>query len=120
MNTTTKQTARALACLGVAGIITLGLFSPAMARPNEATTSITVRFGDLDLAKPAGIEELYKRIRKAADKACGGYPSGQVIWQKQNYRQCREMAVARAVQDVDNGQLTALHAGSKGKAVRFG
>jgi UrcA family protein len=50
-------------------IITLTPFCVAHAMPNDNTAQ-TVKFGDLDLTKEAGLATLYQRIRRAAADVC--------------------------------------------------
>lgn len=122
MNTNSAiRSVRGLVCMGAAALITLGVFPQAYAgKYNVETVTVTVKFGDLDLNKPAGISELYNRIRGAADKACGSRPSGQGLWFQNNFRECREIAVADAVTRINRGPLTALHQQAMGKAGRVG
>lgn len=122
MNTNTvTRSVRSLACMGAAALITLGVFPEAYAGNFDVVTvSVPVKFGDLDLNKPAGISELYNRIRRAADKACGDYPSGQGIWYQNTFRQCRETAVADAVNRINKGPLSALHLRAMGKGSQVG
>jgi UrcA family protein len=122
MNTNTAiRSVRGLACMGAAALITLGVFPEAYAgKLNVVTVTVPVKFADLDLNKPAGISELYNRIRRAADKACGDYPSGYGLWYQNNFRQCREKAVADAVNRINRGPLTALHQQAMDKGSRVG
>jgi len=50
-----------------------------------------VRFADLDLTRPAGAQELYRRIQHAAREVCARYGPGGYD------RSCADHAVARAV-----------------------
>ena len=92
----------------LAGALTLYALSwdcIAAARSNDVRTE-TVRFADLNLARPAGADELYRRIQQAARDVCepngsAGYPSG--------YQKCRSNAIARAVADVGAPLLTEHH-----------
>lgn len=71
------------------------------AAPADEVRRQLVRFADLDLTRPAGAQELYRRIRHAAREVCeisgpGGYD-----------RNCAERAIARAVAEVGAPLLTA-------------
>lgn len=45
------------------------------ALPHVVTVDATVAFGDLDLATPAGVAELYRRARRAAMDMCRPEPA---------------------------------------------
>jgi UrcA family protein len=81
------------------GALTLHAISPgaiAGPSPGDPRREI-VRFADLDLTRPAGAQELYRRIRNAAREVCTAYgPLGYD-------RSCVQQAVA----DVDAPRLTA-------------
>ncbi|HWK73295.1 MAG TPA: UrcA family protein [Povalibacter sp.] len=70
--------------------------------------SVVVRYDDLNLANPAGIQTLYRRIRTAAKVVCGGSESRSV---QAMYlaSQCRERAIDDAVGKVNNRILSAMH-----------
>lgn len=70
--------------------------------------SVVVRYDDLNLANPAGIEKLYRRIRTAAKIVCGGSES-RSLQAMQLASQCRERAIDDAVSTVNNRVLTAMH-----------
>lgn len=66
-----------------------------------------VSYGDLDLSRETDAEILLERIKKAAYRACGGDPRRHPAYTllsrrvEMAYRECREDAVARAVDSVD-------------------
>lgn len=74
----------------------------------------TVRFGDLDVDRPAGAAILYHRISAAAERVCGEpHPPGTRIIHDA-WRVCVAAAVEQAVKSVDRPALNAyydLHAG---------
>ena len=74
-----------------------GLAAPA---PAEVHSEI-VRFADLDLTRPAGAQQLYRRIERAAHEVCAAYgPRGYD-------RSCADAAITRAVAEVGAPLLTA-------------
>ena len=86
------------------GALTFYAISPAglAAVPDELRHQV-VRFAELDLSRPAGAQELYRRIRRAAHAVCRtdepiGYDRG-----------CVDHAIARAVAEVGSPLLTAQH-----------
>jgi UrcA family protein len=77
--------------------------------------SAVVKFADLNLQSPAGAEELYRRIQRAATKVCWE-PTDPHVLSSRDRRDCVERAVAKAVGDVNNGYLTALYTRKTNKA----
>lgn len=74
----------------------------------ETIEQRVVQYGDLNLNSPQGVAKLYKRISSAARSVCG--PSAPVSLSFiAAQRQCRAQAIAAAVQDVNNANLTAHH-----------
>ena len=76
------------------------------AAPSNGVPTEIVRFADLNLARPAGADALYRRIQQAAREVCepngpAGHPSG--------YQECFSNAIARAVADVGAPLLTEHH-----------
>jgi UrcA family protein len=74
----------------------------AAAASNDARTKV-VRFADLDLTHPAGAQELYRRIRRAAREVCE--PDGTTGY-LESYGECLRGAIAHAVLEVDAPLLT--------------
>lgn len=62
-----------------------------------------VRFADLDLTRPAGAHELYRRIQHAARDVCARYGPGGYD------RSCADHAIASAVATVGAPLLSAHH-----------
>jgi UrcA family protein len=82
-----------LAAAALAG----GLATPAHA--TDGTVSVTVTFGDLDVADPAGAEALTQRIDSAVDKVCDRPDmrnlKAMIAWEK-----CRTEALAGAMEQL--------------------
>src|SRR5581483_8672169 len=84
----------------------------------DSLPSKKVYYGDLKLDSPSGVEALYGRIKGAARAVCNEsvtdlvFPEQRVEWQ-----QCFKDSVARAIAQVNNGRLTALHVQSQSKRV---
>jgi len=75
----------------------------AAAPPNNLPAEV-VRFADLDLTRPAGAQELYRRIEHAARDVCE--PLGADHHGLSAYMTCRKSAIARAIRDVGAPLLT--------------
>jgi UrcA family protein len=69
-------------------------------------TSVTVRYGDLDLSSPAGADALYRRIQAAGKQVCGY--SGATLLEQAAWRSCYRNAVGDAVRKVNSPQLIAV------------
>lgn len=91
---------------------TLALYAVAAnAFASEASDALPqeiVRFGDLDLTRPAGAQELYSRITRAARDVCQIDTFGGSFVVVAN-RLCTDRAIARAVEEIDAPLLTERH-----------
>jgi UrcA family protein len=70
-----------------------------------------IRIGDLDLNKSADVARLYKRIRVAAESACGVDALTGTRLLSGGQRKCVEETVATTVTQLHNEQLSAYHQG---------
>jgi UrcA family protein len=68
-----------------------------------------ISFADLDLTRSAGAATLYARIISAAREVCEP-PSPRMLLLSEDTRQCRQQAIARAVEDVNAPTLTSYYA----------
>jgi len=91
----------ALSCVFAAG----GAF--AADSPDAMESTVTVRYGDLNLARSEGAEALYARLRGAARKVCGTSDIRDLV--ASNFTKlCYERALSKAVQKIDQASLAAL------------
>ena len=101
----------ALAAAGaLAGAALLG--SPAgasAAQPAAAVPQTTVSYSYRDLATDRATHALYERIMSAARTVCPGYDSRDLAAYADS-RQCQRQAVARAIHQIGNARLAAVHA----------
>jgi UrcA family protein len=97
------------ALLMVAGAA-LGAGAASAATPQDAPSKV-VRYSTDELATNSGVTDLYRRIKIAARQVC---PADAIRDLKTNalVEECRRQAVSRAIQQVNNSQLAALHATS--------
>jgi UrcA family protein len=98
----------ALVLLGsLAGVMAAG--AAGAATPDSGVPSVVVKFDALTLDTDSGVNQLYRRIESAAKQVC---PDGTMrdLSAHQRVEQCRKQAVARAIQQIDNPRLAALHA----------
>jgi UrcA family protein len=74
------------------------------AAPSKEVRTEVVRFADLDLTRPAGAQELYRRIEHAARDVCE--PLGADHYGVHAYMTCRKSAIAGAIRHVGAPLLT--------------
>jgi UrcA family protein len=94
------------------GVLTTGSFAVNARSAERAVEipSVTVRYTDLNLNTPAGVEALYARLRAAARDVCNvgeRRPLNAAIAAKTCYRQ----VLGAAVDNVQSLKLSALHRG---------
>jgi UrcA family protein len=89
------------------------LFGPlsavAAVTPSDEVPSRRVTYADLDLTRKTGVTVLYARIKSAAREVC--LPVYGRVAQDHNMasQQCREQALARAINDVNAPGLTSYY-----------
>ncbi len=100
------------ALLMVAGGLGLALAGAASAAAADAEApTLVVRYSTDSLSTHSGVQELYRRIVRAARQVC---PETSIRDLRANElaRACREQAVSKAIRQINNSQLAALHANS--------
>jgi UrcA family protein len=101
LNIKTRKTAF-VACSLVAGT----LFSSAFA--GEPVRSETVKFHDVNVGTPAGVQVLYQRIRSAANSVCS-VDGERDLARTMSSATCTKEAVAGAIKQLDLPALTAYY-----------
>ena len=90
------------------GCLLAGTVGAAQAATSEdAVPTVVVRYGDLDLSTTEGARVLYQRISVAAHQVCS-FENSRAVSQIGKNRACREAAIERAVNAVNNPQLVAM------------
>ena len=95
----------------VTACMAVGLASVAHAVTPADAPSVTVRFGDLNLASAKGVDTLHARINAAAHQVCGS--SGVDHRDLPAYaseRACVSQAIANALRDVNDTRLASSRA----------
>ena len=75
----------------------------------EPLPSVKVTYDTRDLATPEGSAKVYRKIKGAARRVCF---EASEVWdgaRRAHYYRCYEAALAKAVDDVNSKNLTALH-----------
>jgi UrcA family protein len=92
----------------------LSALASMISKPDEPPSRV-VAYGDLDLSRDVAVATLYSRINSAAHEVCE--PADPVLTKLQRLRfDCRQLAVARAVSDVNSPALTTYYL-AKTKAI---
>src|SRR5688572_33418816 len=84
----------------VGTLLALGtsLGSPVAAEPVAGNSrSITIEYGDLELANGPAVEKLYARITSAAERACGDYDA-RSLRSRADWLACYDAAMADALE----------------------
>jgi UrcA family protein len=97
-----------LLLVGLAGTLAVG--AAGAATPASDVPSVVVKYSEQSLATDSGVNELYRRIVRAANQVCPD-ASGRGLAARLQADSCRSEAVARAVRQIDNSRLAALYAG---------
>ncbi|MGA8705493.1 MAG: UrcA family protein [Steroidobacteraceae bacterium] len=77
--------------------------------PDVQTMSVSVRYADLDLSRPADVKVLYQRIGRAANAVCGERELTGSHLPLPSWRRCVADAVDHAVVQLDRPALSAYH-----------
>jgi UrcA family protein len=92
----------------------------ALSVPANADTSdipsVTVKFADLDISRPAGATKLYGRIQGAAKLVCTAYDRSNFMAQA-NFKACVSDAIGRAVAKVESPTLNMVYRAKTGAIV---
>ncbi|HXA36892.1 MAG TPA: UrcA family protein [Steroidobacteraceae bacterium] len=92
----------------LAGVMAVGVASAGTL--DTDVPSVVVKYSKESLATDSGAVALYRRIRTAATQVCPN-PSLLDLGAQIRAKQCRAEAIARAIQQIDNSRLAAVHAG---------
>ena len=95
---------------------TLAAAAPVAAQSLDDTVSISVRYGDLDLGRPAGAEIMLRRIDDAAVQVCGGKPDQRLLDQRAAFEKCRVSTIDRSVAAL-NAPMVSAAAGRPNRMV---
>jgi UrcA family protein len=84
------------------------ILSVAEAAPPSDVPTAVVKFGELDMTRPAGKEELYRRLSRAADTVCsplqGAFGSRALVTRQ--YEACINQAISGAVAQINRADFT--------------
>ncbi len=80
----------------------------ANASPDYDEKSVEIAISGYDLAKPEDAEIVYKKIQKAAKRACRNSMSRQSLRERAEELDCREKAITQAVTQLNEPVLTLV------------
>ncbi|HTU67608.1 MAG TPA: UrcA family protein [Steroidobacteraceae bacterium] len=92
----------------LAVVAALSFSSLASATVTADSSSVVVRYGDLNLASGSGVKNLHARLRSASESVCKVLDS-RVLGLHDQYQQCVNDALSRSVARVANPNLTNYH-----------
>jgi UrcA family protein len=102
--------AKSIIAIAVSVVLTSSVPADARERASaDQVRSIIVRYAELDLSKPHGIDVLYQRIQLAAKQVCRADTSVTALYDRASQITCYRDAVERAVRQVNLATLTAFH-----------
>lgn len=104
----TRNIIRSVMTAAIVGTFVSGYALSAGASDAPEVRSITVKFGDLNVANPEGAAALYKRIRSAAISVCLPHESTDYPFSGE-FGACVRKAVADAVTKVNRMELYAVY-----------
>jgi UrcA family protein len=96
------------------GLLVLGSLAGIMAAGAAGAASlgdvpsVVVKYSDQSLATDEGVHALYRRITHAAEQVCPD--ATRDLSRQVRVSQCRDQAIARAIRQIGNSRLAALHA----------
>jgi UrcA family protein len=98
------------------GALTSGSFGVAAETAEQPadTPAVTVRYTDLNLNTPAGVETLYARLRAASRSVCN-VGEGRALIDAMAAKTCYRQVLGTAVDNAKLPTLTALHRSESGR-----
>ncbi len=112
----TSITARAPGAYAKFGVLVLGSLAGVMAvgaasaaSPDSDVPAIVLKYSEQSLTTDEGVHTLYRRITNAAKQVCPDASKASLSRMRPT-EECRNQAIARAIRQIDNSRLAALHA----------
>jgi UrcA family protein len=115
---------KSITLIATALVLSGSILTVANAAPPSNAPTAVVKFGDLDANRPAGKEELYRRLTRAAHAVCRSldpYESGATNFQLiPIYKACIDQAVSDAVAKINLPEFTDYAASRTQKSASTG
>jgi UrcA family protein len=93
--------------------LTLPAQADSLAMEGEAV-SVSIPYNDLDLSRPASADLMFKRVTKAASRACGGRPAVRFMRERKEFFLCVDDLTQQAVQELGAPLVTSLYEQDQG------
>ncbi len=109
--------------IATALVLSGSILSAANANPQSDVPTAVVKFGDLDANRPAGKDELYRRLTRAATSVCRSLDpneSGLNLALIPLHNACIDQAVSGGVAKINRPEFTDYVAYRKQKPARTG
>ena len=109
MNTITSAPLRTLVAGAILSALTFSIATVSRADDGTTPAHVIVKFGDLDATRPAGMEELYRRLKRAARSVCISLDPTVSAAKSQlapHYKACVGEAVSDAVSQINRPAFT--------------
>jgi UrcA family protein len=113
---TIAKYAPAVAALGALTCASLGVAAETVEK-GVNIANVTVRYTDLDLNTPSGVEELYSRLRAASRSVCN-VGERRSLAEAMAAKSCYRQVLGAAVEEAQLPTLAALHRSESGRAGR--
>jgi UrcA family protein len=104
--------------IGFAAAAVLAVCIPAASSASLESASseevrLSVNYADINLDSAAGVARLYRRLKFAVSSACGPTSLREAgsLEQIANNKACAKQLLDRAIQKVDNAELSKMHNG---------
>jgi UrcA family protein len=88
----------------------LGAGAASAAAADSDVPTVVVRYTAESLATDSGVQALYRKLVTASVRVCPKQEG--IFWVTDAVRSCRQQAIARAVEHINNPHLAALYATS--------
>jgi len=108
MDMRTSKIAAAMLGAGLAALLVAGAAGAATA--DSDVPSVVVHYSDLNLGTDTGVNQLYRRIVSAARQVCPDQGDLRNLSLQHKIQDCRDQAVERAIEQIHNTRLVAVHA----------
>ncbi len=96
----------------LAGVVLCGFMAVAatvsVAAPADDVASVEVRYGELDLARSAGAEVFYRRLKNATREICGPVNARSAVLMRK-WTECYQGTLDTAVATANRPMITQLH-----------
>jgi UrcA family protein len=111
-----KKSVSTRIAFAAAAVLAAGIPAVSSASLESASSEevkLSVNYSDINLDSAAGVDRLYRRLKSAASSVCGPTSLREAgsLEQISNNMTCAKQLLDRAIQKVDNAELSKRHNG---------